>query len=154
MANQDNSGAPQAAPGRQLWLASAGAAAIAIVLLVIAILPAEYGVDPLGTGDTGGYSNLLSRIGETPTCGPDDDDIDAPIPAPSLATAVDDRAGTILYFRHEGGGHVLVIGASATPWALDSDATLSGLLQRGLACFAYDQGCGRELFLPAILKLP
>ena len=61
------------------------------------------------------------------------------------------RGGTILYFPHTGGGHVLVIGASATPWALKSDAALSGLLQRSLSCFAYDEGCGYAVFLPVIL---
>ncbi len=63
-----------------------------------------------------------------------------------------DKGGTILYFPHTGGGHVLVIGASATPWALASDAALSGLLQRSLSCFAYDEGCGYDIYLPAILK--
>jgi hypothetical protein len=62
------------------------------------------------------------------------------------------RGGTILYFPHNGGGNVLVIGASATPWALASDASLSGLLQRSLACFAYDEGCGYRIFLPAISR--
>ncbi len=52
------------------------------------------------------------------------------------------KAGTILYFPHSGGGEVLVIGASATPWALQSDARLSGLLHRALACFANGVGCG------------
>ncbi len=52
------------------------------------------------------------------------------------------KAGTILYFPHSGGGHVLVIGASATPWALQSDARLSGLQSRALECFANDVGCG------------
>ena len=62
-----------------------------------------------------------------------------------------ERAGTILYFPHAGGGHVLVIGASATPWALASDAALSGLLQQSLSCFAYDAGCGYEIYLPSVL---
>jgi len=53
----------------------------------------------------------------------------------------DEKAGTILYFPHTAGGHVLVIGASATPWALESDNALSGLMQRALSCFAYDNGC-------------
>lgn len=54
------------------------------------------------------------------------------------------RSGTILYFPHVGGGHVLVIGASATPWALESDAALAGLLKRGLDCFALGEGCGEK----------
>ena len=52
------------------------------------------------------------------------------------------KSGTILYFPHVGGGRVLVIGASATPWALESDEMLSGLLYRALMCFAFDKGCG------------
>ena len=65
MANQDESAAPQAAPGRQLWLASAGAAAIAIVLLVIAILPAEYGVDPTGLGGALGLTAMSTAGNRT-----------------------------------------------------------------------------------------
>jgi hypothetical protein len=45
--------APSAPPppsGRQLAIASVGAAGVAAVLLVVAVLPAEYGIDPLGTG--------------------------------------------------------------------------------------------------------
>jgi hypothetical protein len=37
-------------PPRRLALATVGAAAIAAVLLVVAVLPAEYGIDPLGAG--------------------------------------------------------------------------------------------------------
>jgi hypothetical protein len=44
--------APQPNPvsARQLAKATAAAAAIAVTLLVVAVLPAEYGIDPLGTG--------------------------------------------------------------------------------------------------------
>jgi hypothetical protein len=62
------------------------------------------------------------------------------------------RTGTILYFPHTSGGHVLVIGASATPWALASDAALSSLLHRALACFAVDERCPRQVYLPAVLE--
>lgn len=82
--------------------------------------------------------NVMSLIGQ----GPGDSGVRIPIP----------RGGTILYFPHSGGGHVLVIGASATPWALASDAALSGLLERGLNCFVYGEGCGYDVFLPAVLK--
>ena len=61
------------------------------------------------------------------------------------------EAGTILYFPHVGGGHVLAIGASATPWALASDAALSGLMERALACFANDEGCGYDTYLPLVI---
>lgn len=49
---------------RRLVLATAGACAVAMVILVAAVLPAEYGVDPLGTGSALG---LLRGAGpETP----------------------------------------------------------------------------------------
>lgn len=121
------------------------------------------GVD-FGPSDPGGRTNLLDRIGaEEPTCDDilnlpviDDEGNDASISPPSRdgATFEATKAGTILYFPHSGGGHVLVIGASATPWALKNDATLSDLLYRALACFALDVGCGYEVFLPAILGGP
>lgn len=36
--------------GRQLWRACALSAVVAAAILVVAVLPAEYGLDPLGTG--------------------------------------------------------------------------------------------------------
>jgi hypothetical protein len=56
--------APSAAPPppgpsvRQLALASAAAFAVAAILLITVVLPAEYGVDPLGTGKALGLSAL------------------------------------------------------------------------------------------------
>jgi hypothetical protein len=41
---------PQPATAKQLWMATAAAAAVAALLLGTIVLPAEYGVDPLGTG--------------------------------------------------------------------------------------------------------
>ena len=110
------------------------------------------GVD-FPAGDPGGRNNLLDQIGsERPTC----EELTQAILSGELgeggATYEATDAGTILYFPHSSGGHVLVIGASATPWALESDAALSGLLRRSLACFAYDEGCNQEIFLPAVLK--
>ena len=74
------------------------------------------------------------------------------ITAPDVPAVDLEQAGTILYFPHAAGGHVLVIGATATPWALASDSVLTGLLQRSLACFAYDQGCGYGHFLPLVTR--
>lgn len=110
--------------------------------------------DPLGENDFGHTGDLLQRIGEPNTCILNES---APDGQFSPAGKVEDpemRAGTILYFQHEGGGQVLVIGASATPWALASDVSLSGLLQRALSCFAYGEGCGYDVFLPAVLGGP
>jgi N,N-dimethylformamidase len=61
----------------------------------------------------------------------------SPRPAPNEHT----RAGSIVYFRHSGGGHVLSVGAVSAPWSLRSDASLAGLLERGLKCFALGEGC-------------
>lgn len=46
-------------------------------------------------------------------------------------------AGQISYYDHEAGGHVLSVGSTASPWALASDSTLSGLVLRALGAFAY-----------------
>ncbi len=113
--------------------------------------------DPEGAGDTGDVNNLLSNVGITPTV-PTCDEYTTSVIGTEPYTGGSDtpptKAGTILYFSHTGGGHVLVIGASATPWALASDAKLSGLLRRSLDCFAYDQGCGYSLFLPTVIAEP
>ena len=49
---------------RSLILATIGAAAVAVAVLVTAILPAEYGSDPLGTGAALGLTALAN--GENP----------------------------------------------------------------------------------------
>jgi hypothetical protein len=43
---------------RRIALAAAGALAAAVVVLVVAVLPAEYGIDPLGTGRLLGLTAL------------------------------------------------------------------------------------------------
>lgn len=43
---------------RRILKATAGAALVAAVILVTAILPAEYGIDPLGTGDALGLTAM------------------------------------------------------------------------------------------------
>jgi hypothetical protein len=45
-------------PVRKILLATAGAAAAAAILLITAVLPAEYGIDPLGTGRLLGLTDL------------------------------------------------------------------------------------------------
>jgi hypothetical protein len=57
-------GAPGPAAGvpppsvRKILLATAGAAVAAAIILVTAVLPAEYGIDPLGTGRLLGLTDL------------------------------------------------------------------------------------------------
>jgi hypothetical protein len=43
---------------RKILLATAGAAVVAAVILMTAVLPAEYGIDPLGTGRLLGLTDL------------------------------------------------------------------------------------------------
>lgn len=102
--------------------------------------------DPLGNGDSIRQNALLVDSTHQTSC----DEVTAKI-GQDLVDGIRPpatRGGTILYFEHEGGGHVLVIGASATPWALESDAALSGLLFRALDCFVNNSGCGYDLYLP------
>ncbi len=108
--------------------------------------------DPLGVNDFGRINDLLQHIGEPNVCIIDQGVPEGQAPPAGNVEDPEARAGTILYFQHEGGGQVLVIGASATPWALESDAALSGLLHRALSCFAYDEGCGYRTFLPSIVR--
>ena len=58
----DSTGAPASAPvpsGRTLLKATAAALLAAVVVLVTAVLPAEYGIDPVGTGRALGLLNLF-----------------------------------------------------------------------------------------------
>lgn len=108
-----------------------------------------------GTGDGGSLNNLLDPNAPQYTC----QDIQGFVNNPPTGggrtpATVNDVAGTILYFPHSGGGNVLVIGASATPWALESDAALAGLMRRALNCFAYDLGCGYNVYLPSVISNP
>ena len=45
-------------PGSRIALAAAGALLVAAIVLVVAVLPAEYGIDPLGTGRALGLLQL------------------------------------------------------------------------------------------------
>lgn len=70
------------APSRAaLAKASAIALVVAAIVLIVAVLPAEYGVDPLGTGEALGLTNLFQAGG---TSGP----------APAVITA--DPAGPLV----------------------------------------------------------
>lgn len=61
---------PHASP-RQILLATAGALTIAIVVLVTTVLPAEYNMDPLGTGRALGLTALATAGQEETATGPD-----------------------------------------------------------------------------------
>lgn len=50
--------------GTRLAMATAGALAIAALVLVVAVLPAEYGIDPLGTGKALGLLDLYAGAAE------------------------------------------------------------------------------------------
>jgi len=54
------------APSRIIW-ATGFAAAVAAVVLVVAVLPAEYGIDPIGTGRALGLSALANPPAPPPT---------------------------------------------------------------------------------------
>lgn len=53
-------GAPSATGGN-LVLATAGAAVVALLILFTVVLPAEYGIDPLGTGEALGLLGLSEQ---------------------------------------------------------------------------------------------
>jgi hypothetical protein len=67
----EQSGIPHAPSTRTLALASVVAVAVAAIILVVAVLPAEYGIDPLGAGRALGLT-AMSAIPEPE---------DAPVPA-------------------------------------------------------------------------
>jgi hypothetical protein len=92
---------------------------------------------------------------------PDCDEIEAvhagemePSADKNLPVTEDTRAGSILHYRHAGGGHVLNIGSTASVWALQSDAAISGMVERAIDCFAYDSGCPDEPFEPSKPTVP
>src|SRR5688572_15963486 len=58
---------PEAVPSkRTLAVASALALGVATVVLLVAVLPAEYGIDPLGAGRALGFSALSQPIAPIP----------------------------------------------------------------------------------------
>jgi hypothetical protein len=56
--------------GKKIGAAAALAAVIAAIVLVVAVLPAEYGIDPLGTGKALGLSDLTAVEGEPAAAAP------------------------------------------------------------------------------------
>lgn len=57
---------PVAASSRRILQATAIAVAMAMIVLVVAVLPAEYGIDPLGTGKALGLTALATTGEEEP----------------------------------------------------------------------------------------
>ena len=55
---------PALPSGKRLALATAGALAVAAAVLIVAVLPAEYGVDPIGTGKALGLLDLYKGAAE------------------------------------------------------------------------------------------
>ena len=82
--------APASGPTRSRILgATVVAAAVAAVLLFVAILPAEYGIDPLGTGKALGLT-ALSGTGSAVTSPPQAPATTAPGPQAATALADDE----------------------------------------------------------------
>ena len=84
-----NTSIPPAPSARTLALASAVAVLAAAALLVIAVLPAEYGIDPLGTGKSLGLL-ALSSAGHL-----------EPVPPPQGAALVPVHEGNVALYPGE-----------------------------------------------------
>ncbi len=61
---------PAYASPRQILMATAAALGIALIVLVTTVLPAEYNIDPLGTGRALGLTTLATAGQEEPASGP------------------------------------------------------------------------------------
>ena len=90
MSNQDS--IPQAPSLVKLLLATVVALIVAAIVLVVAILPAEYGIDPLGTGKALGLTDL-AKAGEQPEAAAPAAD-GAPVIAPVLVQSPTGEAPT------------------------------------------------------------
>jgi hypothetical protein len=78
--------APPVAPSRAAILkATLLALVVAVVLLVTAVLPAEYGIDPLGTGHALGLNRLYTAGSGTAAADADTSDDPKPASAASLS---------------------------------------------------------------------
>jgi hypothetical protein len=75
---------PQAPSAKTLAIASGIALAAAGIVLMTAVLPAEYGIDPLGTGRALGFS-ALSRAGAADPVPPPQGAVLAPTPDGQIA---------------------------------------------------------------------
>jgi hypothetical protein len=75
-----------------------------------------------------------------PTCAQLSSPPSSPPPRPQATSAT--RAGSLVLFRHQGGGHVLSIGSVSAPWSLVGDPKLASLAERALRCFGLGEGDG------------
>jgi hypothetical protein len=62
--------APPPHSGKALATATLIALVVAAIVLIIAVLPAEYGIDPLGIGRASGLADLFAAGGEETAAGP------------------------------------------------------------------------------------
>jgi len=106
--------------GRRLAIATAIALIVAAVLLVVAVLPAEYGVDPLGAGKALGLIDLYrgaAEPGSAPT---------APAPAPAVPPMTMFKVDSVVFklrssegfeykYRIEKGGGLLYAWTATRP---------------------------------------
>ena len=101
----DSTGAPiPPVSGMRLGAAVLIAAAVAAIVLVVAVLPAEYGIDPLGTGKALGLGNLATITAEpAASAGPAAAIPDAaimPVLVPSPAGEAPTVRGTLIAQPH------------------------------------------------------
>ena len=67
---------------KKLVTATVAALAVAGVILVTVVLPAEYKIDPLGTGRALGLTELANATAETPTAKPESKPVEPPTAKP------------------------------------------------------------------------
>jgi hypothetical protein len=77
---------PTMPPKKRIVLATVLALGAAVVILFVAVLPAEYGIDPLGTGRVLGLTALSGTRAERPTPA---ETAGSPSPAPVIALQQD-----------------------------------------------------------------
>jgi hypothetical protein len=103
---------PAAPSKRRLAVATAVAIAVAALLLFVAVLPAEYGVDPLGTGKALGLTALFeASAGEEPPPAKAPDPDAAPLPRIYKTESTQFTLGALQGFEYkyrieQGGGMV------------------------------------------------
>lgn len=85
----DQAVTPPAPSAKTLGRASAAALLVAAVVLVTAVLPAEYGIDPFGTGKALGFSALSRPV------------VSEPIPPPTGAALAPVQDGNIAFYPGE-----------------------------------------------------
>jgi hypothetical protein len=106
---------PLLASKPRILAATAVALVVAVALLFVAVLPAEYGIDPLGTGRMLGLT-ALAGVGETPEPPPA-----ASVPAPTsfredvYTVELRPFEGVEYKYRLEGGGSLVYSWEASAP---------------------------------------